>query len=130
MIVLDASVAIEIVLGSPVGRGALDRIGDETLHAPQLLPVEVGQVLRRLTKAGEMTANRAAQALDDLLDLDIELYDHAVLMRRAWALRGNLTMYDATYIALAEVLEAPLLTTDGRLERSPGNRAVVELPSA
>lgn len=129
MIVLDASAAIELLLNLPLGRAVRDRVGtpDVALHAPQLLVVEVLQVLRRRVAAGTTTAAEAARAIE-LLDLiDVSLHDHRLLSPRIWALRGNLTAYDAAYVALAELLDAPLLTTDARLAGAPGNDARVEL---
>ena len=131
MIVLDASAVIELLLGTPVGVSVATRIADpqESLHAPHLLTIEVSQVLRRLNVAGELSDQRAAEALDDLLALDIERWDHEALTGRVWALRHNLTCYDAAYVALAETLGYPLLTADGRLSRAPGVRCHVELLS-
>lgn len=127
MIVVDASAAIELALMSRVGRAVMQRVDGRSLHAPELLLVEVAQVLRRLTAGGDVSARRAEQALEDLLDLDVALYEHEALVRRAWQLRSNLTAYDAVYVALAEELDAPLLTTDARLASAAGNRARVEL---
>ena len=99
----------------------------ESLHAPHLLDVEVTQVLRRYTQNTALTAQRAQEALDDLLDFPIERYPHAALLPRAWDLRDNLTAYDAVYVALAEALQTSLLTCDGRLARAPGLTARIEL---
>lgn len=129
MIVLDASAAIELLLNLPLGRAVRDRVDspEVSLHAPQLLVVEVLQVLRRRVAAGTTTAAEAARAIE-LLDLiDVSLHDHRLLSPRIWASRGNLTAYDAAYVALAELLDAPLLTTDARLAGAPGNEARVEL---
>ncbi len=129
MIVLDASAVLELLVGSDAGEAVADRIAPpaETLHAPHLLDLEVAQVLRRLQAAGTLGAARAREAVRDLLELDVTRYAHADLLPRVWALRANLSAYDAAYIALAEVLDAPLLTLDARLARSPGHRAEVEL---
>ncbi len=129
MIVLDASAAVELVLNTEQGTLVAQRLsGDVTAHAPQLLPIEVAQVLRRLVATDAVTARRAALALDDLTDLGVELYDHDVLVTRVWQLRANLTAYDAAYVALAEALGAPLVTFDQGLARAPGNRAAIEVP--
>ncbi len=119
----------ELPLDTGPGDRVADRIRDEavTLHAPHLLGIEVAQVLRRLEAAGELSSARAAQALGDLQALDVDRYDHELLLPRIWNLRKNLTAYDAAYVALAELLDAPLLTFDRRLAGAPGNRAVVEL---
>jgi predicted nucleic acid-binding protein len=122
MIVLDASVVIELLLGTPTGQGVADDIAARgvTLHAPHVLDLEVAQVMRRYARAGELTAARAEQALHDLADLDAFRYPHDVLLPRIWALRDNCTAYDACYVALAESLGAPLWTTDARLAAAPG----------
>jgi predicted nucleic acid-binding protein len=129
VIVLDASAAVELLLGTDDGALVADRIDDpaETIQVPHLLSVEVAQVLRRLVAAGDIRPNRAVDALDDLADLDAERYPHEPFLVRMFALRANLTAYDAAYVALAEALDAPLVTFDQRLARAPGNRATVEL---
>ena len=128
MIVLDASAALELLLQTPLGVRVADRAlaADESLHTPHLLDVEVAQVLRRHTLAGELSAARAQEALADLADLPLVRYAHTQLLSRVWSLRDSLTAYDAVYIALAEALEAPLLTTDRKLARSHGHEARVE----
>jgi predicted nucleic acid-binding protein len=90
-------------------------------------PLEVVQVLRRLTHLKEITAARAQEALDDYVGLLVERSAHSDLLRRAWELQDSMTAYDGTYVALAEALDAPLLTCDGRLARSRGHRATIEL---
>lgn len=129
MIVLDASAAVELLLATRDGDLVADRIGDptETIHVPHLLSVEVAQVLRRLVAGGDLRPSRAVDALDDLADIDAERYPHEPFLPRMFALRANLTAYDAAYVALAEVLDAPLVTFDRRLASAPGNRATVEL---
>ena len=98
----------------------------ESWHAPQLLIIECLQVLRRKVIGGEIDSELGTILASDLLALDIELYDHPLLARRVWELRGNLTAYDAAYVALSELLDAPLLTTDAKLAAAPGNKAIVE----
>ncbi len=129
MIVLDASAALELLLGSPPGQEIAARITDphETVHAPHLLSVEVAQVLRRQTLAGNIATARALDAVRDLADLDVIKYEHEPFLARMWELRDNLTAYDAAYVALAEVLDAPLVTRDRRIADAPGHRAQVEL---
>ena len=131
MIVLDASAALELVRGSDVGLGLSQRIAtsESTLHAPNLLSLEVTQALRRAEAVGTMSPRRAAAALNDLLGLKLVRYGHELTLWRVWELRANLTAYDASYVALAEALDAPLVTCDGRLARAPGHRAEVELLS-
>ena len=129
MIVLDASAVIELLLGTEQGRVIADRIADPTLglHAPHLVDVEVAQALRRLVECGELDQHDAACAIEDLRALDLERHAHEPLLDRIWALRKNLTAYDATYVALAEALDAIVLTCDGRLARTPGTGKRVEL---
>lgn len=76
---------------------------------------------------GKLSGGALAGALSDLGDLRATRYGHQPLRRRVWALRKNLTAYDAAYVALAEFLDAPLLTSDARLARSAGHRARIEL---
>lgn len=127
MIVLDASAAIELLLATTVGRRVAAALSDphETLVAPHLLDVEVAQVLRRLEAAKIVTPARAAAALSDLALLDVTRYGHDVLLDRIWQLRGNLTAYDAAYVALAEAAGARLLTCDAKIAAAPGHRATV-----
>ncbi len=128
MIVVDASAAVELLLATARGAAVAKRIFDpaESLHAPELLDLEIAQVLRRYERARIIDAARADAALRDLADLRIERYSHRLLLPRAWALRANLTIYDAVYIALAELLEAPLLTGDTTFA-SANHRARIEL---
>lgn len=129
MIVVDASAILELLLNTPAGQAVADRVLDpaESVAAPHLLDVEVLQVLRRYVRAGDLDAERGSQAVEDLTDLPIARYPHDPLAPRIWALRHNLTAYDASYVALAEVLEAPLLTLDRRLGAARGHRATIEL---
>jgi predicted nucleic acid-binding protein len=128
MIVLDASALVELLLGTEAGRTIASRIADPTLglHAPHLADVEVAQALRRYVREGELDAGSAVSALAELRALDLERHAHEPLLDRVWALRENVTAYDAVYVALAEALEAPLVTCDGRLARAPGLGARVE----
>lgn len=116
MIVLDASAALEIVLRTPAGLLIEARVFQpgETLHAPCLIDVEVAQVLRRLA-AGGADADACAAALDVWLSFPVHRYPHDTLLLRAWELRANLTAYDGVYIALAEWLDAPLVTHDQKM---------------
>ncbi len=129
VIVLDASVVVELLLTTDRGRTVADRIApmEETLHAPHLIDLEVTQALRRYAATGRLSESRAQQALEDLVDLDMARYPHAMFLDRVWTLRHNATAYDAAYIALAEALEAPLLTSDTALASVPDTRARVEL---
>lgn len=123
MLVVDASALVELLLGRAAEAQVAQhlRAHDFDLHAPHLVGVEVASALRRIVAVGEADAPRATDALTDLLDLPLERYAHEALLPRAWTLRDNLSAYDATYVALAEVLEdggAPLLTADRRLARA------------
>ncbi len=89
--------------------------------------MEVLHVIRRYNLTGEMTDDRAEEAIRNHLALPIERYSHELLAGRIWQLRTSLTAYDAAYVALAEVLGAPLVTTDARLARSAAARKVAEL---
>ena len=99
----------------------------QTLHAPHLLDVEVAQVVRRYTIAGEVDAERGRDALTNLVAFPIRRYPHDILLPRVWELRDNMSAYDAVYVALAEVLDARLLTTDRRLATAAGRHTSVEL---
>jgi predicted nucleic acid-binding protein len=128
VIVLDASALLEFLLQTPVGtrvEARLFRDGDE-FHSPHLVDVEVTQGLRRLVRAGEVSADRAAEAIADLADLDLHRHAHLDLLTRAWRLREHVTAYDAMYVALAEALGAPIVTCDTPLANTPGHRARIE----
>jgi predicted nucleic acid-binding protein len=129
LIVVDASAMLEVLLGTATGALVEDRLltGGESLHAPHLLDVEVAQVLRRYTAAGELTPERGREALMDLVDFPVHRYPHDVLLPRIWELRHNVTAYDAAYVALAETLAAPLVTCDARLGAAPRHAAKVEV---
>lgn len=128
MIVVDASVLLDVVLRTPAAAPLEARLfaRRQSLHAPHLVDLEVAQVLRRYLLAHELDAERGGQALQDLADLPLTRYPHDLFLPRIWELRNQATAYDAAYLALAEALDAPLLTRDGRLARSRGHRARVE----
>ncbi len=131
MIVIDASALLEMLLATASGSLVIERIRiSESINAPQLLIVECLQVLRRSERRGDIDADLSTALVRDLLALDIELYDHLLLADRIWELRNNLTTYDAAYVALSELLEVPLITTDAKLASAPGNHATVELVHA
>jgi len=129
VIVLDASAALEVFLQTPRGlRCAGDVLGQER-HAPPLLDIEFVQALRRLTLAGELQPLQARLLLDIFRDMRIVRHPHLPLLGRMWELRRSLSAYDAAYVALAEALDAPLLTCDAKLARSHGHGAKVVLLS-
>ena len=129
MIVVDASTLLEFLLNTDASPRVAERVfdGGESLHAPHLLDVEIAQVLRRYERTGALSAARARSALVDLGDMVIARYPHDFLLLRVWALRRNLTAYDAVYLALAEVLGATPLTRDSALASVKGHSARVEL---
>lgn len=127
MIVVDASVLVN-ALADDGDDGAVARevlIGGGDLMAPDLVDVETVSVLRRRWRTGDLSARRFSAAIDDLEDLAMGRFPVLPLMRRAYELRSNVTTYDATYVALAEVLACPLVTADARLAASPGIRCRV-----
>jgi predicted nucleic acid-binding protein len=130
VIVLDASSAVAVLLNLGASassiRERMDR-ADEGLHVPHLFEVEVMNVLRRYALNGALSTERAHLALNRLFAMRVTRYPHTALLPRIWELKDNVTAYDAAYVALAETLEAPLITRDERLSRAPGIRAVVEL---
>jgi predicted nucleic acid-binding protein len=97
------------------------------LHAPHLVDVEVTHALRGMAVRGELSGDRASDARLDAAEMTIKRYPHRHLLIRAWQLRAELSIYDAVYVALAELLDAPLVTCDGRLSAAPGHGARVEL---
>jgi predicted nucleic acid-binding protein len=129
VIVVDASAMLEALLRTSAVKAVEDRLFAlrETLHAPHLLDVEVAQVIRRYAANGEIDSERGRMALADLADFPLTRYPHDFLLPRVWHLRNNLTAYDAIYVALAEALDAPLLTRDKRLAAATGHRAQIEL---
>ena len=128
MLVVDASVlATALADDATDGDRARARLRGETLAAPDLVDLEVTSVLRGRLAGGHLDPRRAELALADLLVLPLERVAAVRLVPRCWALRDNLTVYDAAYVALAEAFDAPLLTADARLARAPGPRCTVEV---
>jgi predicted nucleic acid-binding protein len=129
MIVLDTSAAVDWLLQTSAGKRIEQRIyaHQETLHSVHLIDVEFVQVLRRLVREGTLTPKRAQEAIDDMAALRITRYAPVLLVKRIWRLRQNLSAYDAAYVALAERLQAPLITRDQRIASAPGHTAAVEV---
>lgn len=130
MLVLDTSAVVELLLRTSAGSRVSTAIGDHTLHAPELLGVEVVSVLRRLVASEQLAAADAVQAIADLAALGVETYEHAPLLARMFELRHTMTAYDAAFVSLAEGLAAPVLTCDAKLAAAPGHRAAIDLVSA
>lgn len=127
MIVIDASLGLEMFLRGPRAMEIKDRIetAGRRMAAPEVFDLEVLQTLRRLSYRGDIAPARAAQALDVFRHAPVDRYSHGLLSRRIWALRDNLTAYDAAYFALAEMLDAPLWTRDAKYGDVPASKAVV-----
>jgi predicted nucleic acid-binding protein len=129
VIVVDASVIIELLLRTPAADAIVERLtrADESLHAPHLIDVEVAQVIRRYVIRDELDSASAEALVELLKDLPIRRYSHQPLLPRMWQLRENMTAYDAAYLALAEGLSATLVTRDRALAQVPNVRATVEV---
>jgi predicted nucleic acid-binding protein len=129
MIVVDASALTELLLQTALGTRVERRLyrDDDDLHAPHLLDVEVLSALRRLVRTGEVKVDRAEEAIEDLAVLRIVRHAHADLVARAWDLRENFTVYDAMYLALAEALDATVVTCDGPFGSTRGHSARIEV---
>lgn len=128
MLVVDASVLFEVLADTPDAERLRTRLRDDADHAaPHLVDAEVLSVIRTQHQVGALDATAASQAVHDLLLWPGERWPHRPLLRRAWELRGNLRSYDALYVALAEGLNATLLTLDQRLARAPGPRCTIEV---
>jgi predicted nucleic acid-binding protein len=128
MIVVDASVILEILLRTPAAARAEERVfGGQPAAAPHLLDLEVAQVLRRYEATGRLDTTRGRDALADLADFPLTRYPHDLLLPRIWELRATLTAYDAAYVALAEALGATLVTRDERVAGAAGVRAPIEV---
>jgi predicted nucleic acid-binding protein len=129
MIVMDASALVEALLGMPAAEEVEEWLFDteQTVHVPHLLDIEVTQVVRKYTARGDIAAATGRAAVADLANLRLYWHSHELLLPRVWELRANLTAYDAVYVALAEALDAPLVTRDRRIAAAPGHHARVEV---
>jgi predicted nucleic acid-binding protein len=129
MIVVDASALVDALLRVPGSEALLDRIlaPRSILSAPHLIDIEVTQVLRRYCLRGEVSTERAAEAVLDLADFPVDRYPHTLLLPRIWHYRDNLSAYDAAYLALADALDCRVVTRDARFANAPPARGRVEL---
>ncbi|ADP79959.1 type II toxin-antitoxin system VapC family toxin [Pseudofrankia inefficax] len=125
-VVLDASAAVALLTDAgPAGTWVAKVVDGAALFAPELMPFEAANILRRHLLAGILDPSEATLAHADLLAMPVRRLAYASLADRAWDLRANLTAYDAAYVALAEALPAPLVTLDARLGRASGPRCEV-----
>jgi len=126
MLVIDTSAVLAALAERTSDAALVQRLADDgDLHAPHLIDIEILQALRRLVRGGKLSADRAEDVRTDVAALAITRYGHQPLADRVWALRDNLTAYDAVFVALSEALDVPLITCDARLAAAPG--IVVEL---
>ena len=128
-VVADASVLVAALVDSGhEGKWAESAVAAGHLAGPELVLAEATNILRRLERTGEISGLEASTSHRSLLQLDAELFPFAPFAERVWALRSNLTSYDAWYVALAETLDCPLLTLDCRLSRGAGPRCAIRVP--
>ena len=126
---MDSSlIAAALIDSGPRGAWAENVLALGSLHAPELMLVEVSNILRRLEDSGQIATPEANGAQEDLMLLEVELLPFAPFADRVWELRRNVTSYDAWYVAIAEALELPLATLDKRLSRSTGVACKFLLP--
>jgi predicted nucleic acid-binding protein len=129
MLVVDAGCLFEALVGTPVGQTVKRHLASDEEHAaPHVVDVETLNVIRRYHLDGRLDETAARQAAEDLRDWPGERFGHQGLIPRAWDLRSNVRGSDAFYVALAEALDATLLTLDGRLARASGPRCRIEIP--
>jgi predicted nucleic acid-binding protein len=127
--VCDASAVAALLLDSgPEGQWVTQALGSSEIAAPALVTYETANVIRRHELSGQISRDQSAQAHADLLDLAIELWPYDLLATRAWELRLSLSIYDATYVALAEITDLTLITLDTRLAKAPGTRCRIAAP--
>src|ERR1039458_120165 len=127
MIVVDASVIAPALADDDAdGERARSRLQGERLTAPEVLDLEVVSVIRKAFLSGALTRRRAGSALADLVELDLERVSHRRMLARVWVLHQTLTPYDAAYVALAESIDATLVTADRVLSLAPGPRCTIE----
>jgi predicted nucleic acid-binding protein len=127
--VCDSSAVAALLIDSgPDGQWVTHTVDSGTITAPTLVTYETANVIRRHELSGQISPDQAVQAHADLLDLTIELWPYEILAARAWELRHNLSIYDATYVALAETTDLILITLDKRLAKAPGAKCLIAAP--
>jgi predicted nucleic acid-binding protein len=119
-VVIDASALFELVVTSELAPAVAQAVGATDMVAPDVVNPEVLSILRRVERRGALTAQRAVQAVDDLMDAPVRRFSTLPLLAEAWSLRANLTAADACYVVLARILHCPLVTADRKLARAPG----------
>jgi predicted nucleic acid-binding protein len=119
-VVIDASALFELVVRSELAPAVAQAVGATDMVAPDVVDPEVLSMLRRVERRGTLTAQRAVQAVDDLMDAPVRRFSTLPLLAEAWMLRANVTAADACYVVLARVLRCPLVTADRKLSRAPG----------
>ncbi len=130
ILVVDASAILPVLMLDPSAEAVEQRLFDSATvaRAPHLLDIEIAHALRREVARGRVRRTFAERALRDLIALlPVERCGHQDILARVWELRANLTAYDAAYVALAELHDAPLITRDVKLAGAPGHRARIEL---
>ena len=128
MLVVDASCLYEVVADAERADDVRGRLLEDADHAaPSVIDVEVVSVIRRDQLLGRLDVTAATQAVEDLRAWPGERFGHQPLLERVWELRGSLRTWDAFYVALAEVMQATLLTSDSRLARAPGPRCFIDV---
>ena len=118
-LVVDAAAVVDVLLRTPRGELVASALARDDLAAPELLDVEVVSALARHVRGGQLDSHHALSAVEDLAGLPVDRVAHALLLRDAWQLRDRIRVNDAFYVACAQLLDAPLLTTDARLARAP-----------
>ena len=127
--VVDASALVAVLASTSADANWARRaVAAHSVAAPHLVCFEVPNVLRRVERRGALSADVAAMAHRELVEFPVELWPYRIFAQRAWELRANATAYDAAYLALAELLDAPLLTLDRRLTSVPGTRCEIRTP--
>jgi predicted nucleic acid-binding protein len=119
-VVIDASALVDLVVQSERTPAVAQAVGATNMVAPDVVNPEVLSILRRLERTGTLTARRAVQAVDDLLDAPVRRFSTLPLLAEAWTLQANVSATDACYVVLARALRCPLVTADRKLSRAPG----------